>query len=47
MEPIVQVTNLVKQFKTLTAVNGISFHVQPGECFGIIATHLMRRRLVT
>ena len=36
VEPIVQVTDLVKQFKTLTAVNGISFHVQPGECFGIL-----------
>lgn len=36
MEPIVQVTDLVKEYKTLTAVNGISFGVQPGECFGIL-----------
>jgi len=36
VEPIVQVTDLVKQFKTITAVNGISFDVQPGECFGIL-----------
>ena len=36
MEPIVQVTDLVKQYKNLTAVNVISFDVQPGECFGIL-----------
>ena len=36
MNPIVQVNDLVKQYKTLTAVNGISFDVQHGECFGIL-----------
>ena len=36
VEPIVQVEDLVKQYKTLTAVDGISFDVQPGECFGIL-----------
>ena len=36
VNPIVQVNDLVKQYKTLTAVNGISFDVQHGECFGIL-----------
>ena len=36
MEPIVQVTDLVKRYGTFTAVNGISFAVEPGECFGIL-----------
>ena len=36
VEPIVQVEDLVKQYKTLTAIDGISFDVQPGECFGIL-----------
>ena len=36
MNPIVQVDNLTKQYKALTAVNGISFDVQSGECFGIL-----------
>ena len=36
MEAIVQVTDLVKRYGTFTAVNGISFAVEPGECFGIL-----------
>ena len=36
MNPIVQVDNLTKQYKALTAVDGISFDVQSGECFGIL-----------
>ena len=36
MEPIVQVTDLVKRYGDFTAVNGISFAVQPGECFGLL-----------
>ena len=36
MEPIVQVTDLVKRYGTLTAVNGISFSVDQTECFGIL-----------
>ena len=36
MEPIVQVTDLVKRYGTFTAVHGISFAVEPGECFGIL-----------
>ena len=41
MEPILRVENLTKTFSRsgqsdLTAVNGISFDLWPGECFGII-----------
>ena len=36
MEPIVQVTDLVKRYGEFTAVKGISFAVEPGECFGIL-----------
>lgn len=36
MEPIVQVTDLVKRYGNLTAVGGISFSVDPTECFGIL-----------
>ncbi len=36
MELIVQVTDLVKRYKDLTAVKGISFSVEPEECFGIL-----------
>ena len=36
VNPIVQVDDLTKQYKALTAVNGISFDVQSGECFGIL-----------
>ena len=36
MEAIVQVTDLVKRYGTFTAVNGISFAVEQGACFGIL-----------
>lgn len=36
-EPIpIQVEGLVKRYGTLTAVNGISFEVKPGETFGLL-----------
>jgi ABC-2 type transport system ATP-binding protein len=34
--PIIQVNNLSKQFKTLTAVDDISFFVEEGEVFGFL-----------
>src|SRR5512140_2166738 len=33
---IIQVQNLSKQFKTLTAVDGISFDIEEGEVFGFL-----------
>lgn len=36
MEPIVQVTDLVKRYGDFSAVKGITFAVEPGECFGIL-----------
>jgi lipooligosaccharide transport system ATP-binding protein len=36
MEPVVQAENLRKTFGTFTAVDGISFHVRHGECYGIL-----------
>ena len=36
MEAIVQVTDLVKRYGEFTAVNGISFAVEQGACFGIL-----------
>ena len=36
MEYIVKANNLVKKFGDLVAVNGISFVIQEGECFGIL-----------
>jgi lipooligosaccharide transport system ATP-binding protein len=36
VEPIIQVTRLVKRYGALEAVKGISFQVAPGECFGIL-----------
>jgi ABC-2 type transport system ATP-binding protein len=35
-EPILEVRALVKQFGTLTAVNGVSFSVPTGTCFGLL-----------
>jgi len=35
-EPILRVDNLGKQYNGLTAVDSISFAVQPGECFGLL-----------
>jgi lipooligosaccharide transport system ATP-binding protein len=34
--PIVEVNNLGKHYNGFTAVDGISFAVQPGECFGLL-----------
>ena len=36
MEPVVEAQDLVKRFGDLTAVDGISFDVEKGECFGIL-----------
>ncbi len=36
MEPIIEATNLRKTFGGLVAVDGLSFLVQSGECFGIL-----------
>ena len=36
MEPVVLAENLKKQFGTFTAVDGISFFVRSGECYGIL-----------
>jgi lipooligosaccharide transport system ATP-binding protein len=36
MEPVVQAENLRKTFGTFSAVDGISFHVRHGECYGIL-----------
>ena len=36
MDSIVLAQNLTKKFKQLTAVDGISFSIRPGECFGFL-----------
>ncbi|PLX84856.1 MAG: ABC transporter [Desulfuromonas sp.] len=36
MQPIIEAQNLRKSFGELTAVGGISFAVQKGECFGLL-----------
>ena len=36
MQPIVQVTGLTKQFKNLTAVDGLSFSVNEGDVYGFL-----------
>ena len=36
MEPIIDVQNLVKRYNGLTAVDGLSFTVAPGEFFGLL-----------
>lgn len=36
MENVIKVENLVKTYKNLTAVKGISFNVQKGEIFGLL-----------
>jgi ABC-type multidrug transport system ATPase subunit len=33
---IVETKNLVKKYKTLTAVKGINLHVKHGEIFGLL-----------
>ena len=34
--PIIRVTNLVKKFGSLRAVDNLSFHLAPGECLGLL-----------
>ena len=36
MNPIIQVNNLTKQYKELTAVDNITFQVEKGELFGFL-----------
>ena len=36
MPPIIEVQHLFKRFNDLTAVDGISFTVAPGEFFGLL-----------
>lgn len=36
MTPIIEVRNLVKHFKMVKAVNGLSFAIPPGICFGLL-----------
>ncbi|MEI6293300.1 MAG: ATP-binding cassette domain-containing protein, partial [Methanomicrobiales archaeon] len=36
MEPVIEASNLVKQFGSFTAVDTISFAVRPGEVFGFL-----------
>ncbi len=35
-EPLIKVNGLVKKFKDTTAVDGISFEIREGECFGLL-----------
>src|SRR5262245_23872733 len=36
MPPVIEVEGLVKRFATLTAVDGVSFTIDPGEIFGML-----------
>jgi len=36
MEPALEVRNLVKQYPGVRAVDGVSFAIQPGVCFGLL-----------
>lgn len=36
MQDVIQVNNLTKSFSNLTAVNGLSFSVQPGDVYGFL-----------
>jgi len=36
MSIILQVTDLVKRFGSLTAVDGVSFEIREGSCFGLL-----------
>jgi len=36
MSAILEVSHLIKRFGTLTAVDGVSFSVHPGQCFGLL-----------
>ena len=34
--PVIEVENLMRKFGDLTAVDGVTFHVNPGEVFGFL-----------
>ncbi len=36
MSAILEVSGLIKRYGALTAVDGLSFSVQPGQCFGLL-----------
>ncbi len=36
MDRLLEVRNLVKQYPETRAVDGVSFHVEPGSCFGLL-----------
>ncbi|MEE8433221.1 MAG: ABC transporter ATP-binding protein [bacterium] len=36
MAPILEVTNLVKRYASVTAVDGVSLNITPGICFGLL-----------
>ncbi|HPL18721.1 MAG TPA: ATP-binding cassette domain-containing protein, partial [Spirochaetota bacterium] len=36
MEPILEVKELAKHFPEVRAVDGISFSIEPGTCFGLL-----------
>ncbi|HVZ79880.1 MAG TPA: ATP-binding cassette domain-containing protein [bacterium] len=36
MAPMISVQNLLKTFQEVKAVQGVSFEVEPGECFGLL-----------
>lgn len=36
MTPIIEVNNLTKTFGSINAVNGLSFNIEPGVCFGLL-----------
>jgi lipooligosaccharide transport system ATP-binding protein len=36
VNPIIEAQEVFKRFGNFTAVNGVSFHVNPGECYGLL-----------
>lgn len=36
MPPLLEVKNLVKKYEKIVAVNGVSFSIEPGICFGLL-----------
>jgi lipooligosaccharide transport system ATP-binding protein len=36
MTPVIEAINIKKNYGTFTAVDGVSFRVQPGECYGLL-----------
>lgn len=39
MNPVIEVTDLVRRFGDFTAVDNVSFHVEPGEIFGYLGAN--------